>query len=178
VPSEEPGSTAIVVLTPETEPLVGAFYREHSNAGRDGMTPHVTLVVPFVPAGMISDPIDQRLRRVLGRFKAFDYDLHRFEYFESGVLYLAPEPSRPFIDLVLALTAEFPDYPPYEGVHDEVIPHVTVAESQDQELLEGIRSEIEPGLPIVCRAEAATLVERGADLKWRPRASFPLRSLE
>jgi 2'-5' RNA ligase len=178
VPWEEPGSTAIVVLTPEAEPLAGAFYREQSNAGRDGMTPHLTLLVPFVPAQAMNEDVDQRLRRVIGRFEAFDYHLRRFEYFESGVLYLAPEPSRPFVELVLALTAEFPDYPPYEGIHDEVIPHVTVAESENTDLLGRIRSAIEPGLPIVCRAAATTLVERGADLRWRPRASYSLGSLE
>jgi 2'-5' RNA ligase superfamily len=82
VPWEEPGSSAIVVLTPEAEPLAGAFYREQSNAGRDGMTPHVTLLVPFVPAQAMNEDIDQRLRRVIGRFEAFDYHLPRFECFE------------------------------------------------------------------------------------------------
>jgi 2'-5' RNA ligase len=178
VPWEEPGSTAIVVLTPEVEPLAGAFYREHSNAGRDGMTPHVTLIVPFVPAGAISEDIDQRLRRLFECFEPFDYHLRRFEYFESGVLYLAPEPARPFIDLVAALTAECPDYPPYEGLHDEVIPHVTVAERDDPELLGRIRAEVEPRLPIHCRARAVTLVERGPDLRWRSRTSIPLGSLK
>jgi 2'-5' RNA ligase len=178
VPWDAAGSTAIVVLTPEAEPHAGFTYREHSNAGRDGMTPHVTLFVPFVPAGEIDEDIDERLRRVVGRFQAFDYQLRRFEYFERGVLYLAPEPSRPFIDLVLALTAEFPDYPPYEGIYEEVVPHVTVAESQDRELLDRIRSELEPRLPIDCRAEATTIVERGADLRWRRRTSYALGSLE
>jgi 2'-5' RNA ligase len=178
VPLEKPGSTAIVVLTPEAEPLAGAFFREHSNAGRDGMTPHVTLIVPFVPAGAISEDIDQRLRRLFERFEPFDYHLRRFEYFESGVLYLAPEPAQPFIDLVAALTAEFPDYPLYEGLHDEVIPHVTVAERDDPELLGLIRAEVEPRLPIHCRARAVRLVERGPDLRWRPRTSIPLGSLK
>lgn len=165
-------------MTPEVEPLAGAFYREHSNAGRDGMTPHVTLLVPFVPADRIDEDVSYRLDRVFGRFEAFDYHLPRFEYFESGVLYLAPEPTRLFIDLVLALTEAFPDYPPYEGMHDEVIPHVTVVESEDNELIQRIRAEIEPRLPIQCRAEATTLVERGADLRWRPRTSHSLGSVE
>lgn len=165
-------------MTAEAEPLAGAFYREHSNAGRDGMTPHVTLLVPFVPADRIDEDVSDRLDRVFGRFEAFDYHLPRFEYFESGVLYLAPEPTRPFIDLVGALAEEFPDYPPYEGIHNEVIPHVTVAQGDETELIERIRAKIEPRLPIECRAEAATLVERGTDLRWRPRTSHSLGSLE
>jgi 2'-5' RNA ligase len=175
---DAPGSTAIVVLTPEAEPLAGAFYREHSTAGRNGMTPHITLLVPFVPAGLITEDIELRLRGLFSRFDAFDYVLERFERFESGVLYLAPEPAARFVDLVLALTEVFPDYPPYEGVHDDVVPHVTIAESRDPELLARIRCEIEPRLPVACRVEAATLVARGADLRWRPRTAYGLGSLE
>jgi hypothetical protein len=178
VPSDAPGSTAIVVLTPVAEPVIGGFYRRQTAAGRDGMTPHVTLIVPFMPAVQIDTSIEGRLTSLFGRFEAFDYVLRRFEYFESGVLYLAPDPPAPFVDLVMGLAEEFPDYPPYEGVHDDVIPHVTVVESTDLELLEEVRSEIEPRLPIACRAWEATLVERGADLRWRPRTAFPLGALE
>lgn len=176
MPWDAPGSTAIVVLTPEVEGLAGAFYRKYSNAGRDEMSPHVTLVVPFMPADTITEGIERRLRRVFSRFEAFDYVLERFEYFESGVLYLAPEPAARFVDLVLALTGDFPDYPPYEGVHDDLIPHITIVETKDQELLARIRSEIR--LPIACRAAEATLVERGADLRWRPRTAYALGALE
>jgi 2'-5' RNA ligase len=178
VPWDAPGSTAIVVLTPEAQPLAGAFYREHSNAGRDGMTPHVTLIVPFMSASAIAEETDHRLRGLFSRFEAFDFVLRRFECFESGVLYLAPEPAGPFVDLVQALTKAFPDYPPYEGIHVGVIPHVTIAESQDDELLARIRSEIEPQLPIACHSEGPTLVERGADLRWRRRTAFAFGSLE
>jgi hypothetical protein len=63
VPLEEPGSTAIVVLTPEAEPVAGCIYRAHTDAGRDGMTPHVTLVVPFIPAACLGEDVLDRLRR-------------------------------------------------------------------------------------------------------------------
>lgn len=117
-------------MTPELEAVAGSFYREQSAAGRDGMTPHVTLVVPFVPAAGIHEGIENRLRSLFRRFEGFDYHLRRFEYFESAVLWLAPEPPRPFVDLVSAIVEEFPEHPPYEGVHEEVIPHVTVAGEQ------------------------------------------------
>lgn len=142
------------------------------------MAPHVTLLIPFVPAGLIDEAVGRRLRRVLRRFNHFEYALSRFESFDTGVLYLAPEPSRPFVDLALALIREFPDYPPYEGIHDQVIPHVTVSDSDDEELLERIRSEVEPRLPIECDATKVTLVERGTDLRWRARAAIALGSLK
>jgi 2'-5' RNA ligase len=174
VPWEEPGSTAIVVLTPEAEPVAGCFYRAHTDAGRDGMTPHVTLLVPFMPAARLGEDVLHRLRQLFGRFEAFDYHLRRFELFDGGVLYLAPEPPGPFVNLVSALAEEFPEYPPYEGIHEVVIPHVTVADSGDEELHARVRSDVEPRLPVACRAAEATLVERGADLQWRPRDTFPL----
>jgi hypothetical protein len=169
-----PGATAIVVLTPEAEPLVGEMYRLHSQAGADGMTPHVTLLVPFVRSVELDPAVDARLRRVFVAFEPFDYALARLERFKGGILYLAPEPSRPFVGLTNALWREFPDYPPYGGIHDEVVPHATVGESSDQALLARITADIEPHLPLPCRAEAATIVERGADLRWRPRVAFPL----
>jgi 2'-5' RNA ligase len=171
---DEPGATAIVILTHEVEPLIGELYRLHSNAGADGMTPHITLLVPFVRAPQLDAEVDARLRGVLRSREPFDYALVRVERFGSEILYLAPEPSKPFVDLVEALSRAFPDYPPYEGIHDDVIPHTTVADSADEALLERITADLEPRLPIACRAEAATIVERGTDLRWRPRVAFPL----
>lgn len=174
MPWDEPGSTAIVILAREVESLIGRLYGAHANAGRDGMTPHVTLHVPFVPVDRLDDDLLRRLRRLFGRFDGFDYHLRRFERFEGGVLYLAPEPPDPFVSLSSALAEEFPQYPLYEGIHDVVIPHVTVADGGDQELHARIRADAEPGLPVSCRAHEATLVERGADLRWRPRDTFTL----
>ena len=114
------------------------------------------------------------MRGVLRSFQPFDYVLARPERFGSDVLYLAPEPSGPFRDLIKVLSKEFPDYPPYEGAHDDIVPHVTVADNADQQLFERIAAELESQLPLACRAEAATIVERGADFQWRPRAGFPL----
>jgi hypothetical protein len=61
VPSDAPGSTALVVLTAEADAVAGEIYRAHANAGRDGMTPHVTLTVPFVPGDRIDEALERRL---------------------------------------------------------------------------------------------------------------------
>jgi 2'-5' RNA ligase len=174
VPWDAPGSTAIVILTREAEPLVGRLYGAHANAGRDGMTPHVTLHVPFVPADRLDEDVLGRVRRLFGRFEAFDYQLRRFERFDGRVLYLAPEPAGAFVSLSSALIEDFPEYPLYDGIHDAVIPHVTVADGGDEELFARIRADVEPGLPVACRAIEATLVERDANLRWRRRDAFPL----
>jgi 2'-5' RNA ligase len=174
VPFDEPGATAIVVLTPEVEHLIGGVYRLHSKAGSEGMTPHVTLLVPFVSVTELDRDVDARLRRVFGQTEPFDFALVRVDRFGRQILYLAPEPSGPFVGLTNALASEFPGFPPYEGIHDDVVPHVTVADSLDGELLSRITSDLEPQLPVACRAEMATIVVRGNDHRWRLRVGFPL----
>ena len=42
------------------------------------------------------------------------------------VLYLAPEPAAPFVELTQAIAARWPDHQPYGGEFDSVVPHVTV----------------------------------------------------
>lgn len=174
MPWNAPGSTAIVVLAPEADPLIGEIYRLNSRAGADGMTPHVTLLVPFVPAAELDAAVDAGLRTVFASFAPFDYALTRLKRFDGGILYLAPEPSQPFVQLTNALWRTFPDYPPYDGIHDDVVPHVTVAESDDEDLLARITETLQAQLPLGCRAEAATIVERDGDLRWRRRVAFPL----
>lgn len=175
MPWDEPGSTAIVVATPEVESLTGAVYRAHSNAGREGMFPHITLLVPFVPAPKIEVGVEARLRAVLKRFQPFNYELVRLARLaEEGVLYFAPEPAAPFVDLITALCAEFPDHPPYDGIHDTIVPHATVAVSGDARFLDQLAAELEPYVPVAARASEVRLVERGGDMKWRLRTTYPL----
>jgi 2'-5' RNA ligase len=174
VPWDAPGSTAIVVLTPKAEPVTGDWYRAHTKAGGEGMRTHITLHVPFVPAERFDAAVEARLRRVLAQFQPFDFKLVRLERFPDAVLYLAPEPEPPFIELALALQDEVPEYPRYDGAHDVIIPHGTIAVSEDADLLSRIAADVGPHLPIACRADEATIVERGADLRWRPRKAFPL----
>lgn len=178
MPWEAPGSTAIVVLTPEAEPITGEWYRAHSKAGSEGMRPHITLLVPFVPAHLLDAEVDHHVREVLAGVESFNYALERVERWPGGILYLAPEPARPFVDLAHVLMRDFPDYLPYDGIHDEVIPHATVAVSDDKDLLSRIASAVEPQLPIRCRAAEAMIVERGSDLRWRRRSAISLGAVQ
>jgi hypothetical protein len=141
------------------------------------MAPHVTLLVPFVPVRLLDEAVESRVRRVLATHQPFDYWLDRVERWRGGILYLAPQPGVPFVELIEALVAEFPECPPYDGAHDEVIPHATVAVSDDRRLLDRIGQELEPKLPIACRAASVELVERGADGRWSLRRSYPLGSI-
>jgi 2'-5' RNA ligase superfamily len=164
--------TAIVVTVPEAEPAVGALYRTHTNAGRDGMPPHVTLLIPFADSESL--PLAE-VRAVLGGFEPFGFELmelRRFEPRSGPILWLAPQPAARFVELTEALVEAFPEHRPYGGAFDDIVPHLSVAVSRDADLLDGIERDVARALPIAARAEAATIVERVAG-RWRPRTTVP-----
>jgi hypothetical protein len=170
--------TALVVPVPEAEPLVGPLRRLHTVGGAAGMPPHITLVYPF--AGAITEGILRRLGDVLAGFPVFDLTMsetHRLEWTGETVLSLRPDPSKPFVAMTEAIVAEFPEYPPYGGIFDEIVPHLTAAISTDLALLDRLESELAAGLPLVASVEAAGLFEPTPD-GWRLHTRLELARAE
>lgn len=158
-----PNRTALIVPVPEAEPAVGALRFAHDGTAALGVPAHVTILVPFAPPG---DVDESALEELFARFSAFNFALTRVERSDAGLVWLAPRPSLPFVDLTAAVWQRWPDYPPYEGVYDEVIPHLTVSKQP-------IDVQIE--LPIACRAREVVLIEeREEDGRWTARRAFPL----
>lgn len=71
-----------------------------------------------------------------------------------------------------ALNAAFPEHPPYGGVFDEIVPHLTIAHG-DLPLLAGIERELRASLPVRVRVERAWLLQE-TPAGWRRRTAFPL----
>jgi 2'-5' RNA ligase len=165
-------TSAVVVHVPEAEPLVGGWRRAHTYDAPLGMPAHVTLVYPFVPRAEVAQA-EPRLAELVARHDAFDATFARTARFPD-VLYLEPEPPGRFLDLTAAIAAAWPEHPPYEGVHETVVPHLTVAESEDAGLLDSIAAEVEPQLPIRQRVEAASLFVEGDDGRWRAHGRLAL----
>lgn len=165
--------TAIVVSVAGVSPAVDLAQRAHTRAGRDGLGPHVTLLYPFADSSAVDVA---RVREVVARVAAFEFRLVALRVFEQEprVLYLAPEPERPFRELTAALAEAFPEHPPYGGAHPHPIPHATVAVADDATLAE-VEAELVPALPLTARADEAILVARGDDGRWRLRDRLPLR---
>ena len=83
--------------------------------------------------------------------------------------------AEPFSRLTEAIVERWPDYPPYEGIHETVIPHLTVAYGDDA-LLAEVEADVTPKLPIEAHvAEAVLLEELELDVRWAERDRFPLR---
>jgi hypothetical protein len=57
-----------------------------------------------------------------------------------------------------ALVVAFPDTPPYGGMFDDIIPHLSVADQDDFDLLAEIETDVKQHLPIVATARQVELV--------------------
>lgn len=134
------------------------------------MPPHVTLIFPFADSAE-ADELLEPLGRVFGAFAPFEIALRQTARF-PGLLYLRPEPAEPFVAITEALVNAFPDFPPYAGEFAEIIPHVTVAQGED-EVLAAAEQELGAQLPVKSRVERAWLVEDAAG-GWRRHTAFPL----
>ena len=146
--------------------------------GPAGVPGHVTLLYPFVPPALIDRGVLAAVAEVIGAASAFDVrfrNVRRWEPSEGapeGVVWLEPDPSGPFNELTRALFAAFPGYPPYGGMHDETIAHVSLA-AVDRRHQEAVEADARRWLPFRRRVGAATLIVEGANGRWRTRARFP-----
>jgi 2'-5' RNA ligase len=167
--------TAIVIAVAESDPIVERWIREHTTAGADGMPPHITLLYPFVDSSQYAAKLGAHVEDVLrgAEVMPIRFALARTAYFhgDPGTLYLAPEPAALFTALTDALAREFPAHPPYGGIHQEVIPHLTVAQSKDLDLLSRIEDDVSEHLPVEAFVTEAQLMER-APQGWRVRREF------
>ena len=168
------GATAIVVPVPEAEPVIGRWRRRYTDDGADGMPAHVTLLYPFTDAAALVAGRIREAREVMASFAPVAFTFRELGSFPGSptILYLGPEPDAPFREMTEALVARFPEHRPYGGIHEDVIPHVTVAAADDERVLEEVRAEVGKGLPIACYAAEAALMQY-ADDGWRRLAPLP-----
>ena len=154
---------ALVVPFDGLAPVVDEL-RERTCASKPshGMPPHVTLLVP-APGDV------EAIAEVLFAFAAFEVVFAHVDRF-PGTMWLAPEPAQPFVRMIEALLQRFPDYPPYGGSFKDIVPHLTVAQTEFDEAV----STLEPWLPLSTRAERAVLLEQVQTAHWREVATFEL----
>jgi hypothetical protein len=137
---------------------------EHSAGARPshGIPPHVTLLSPCAP-----DP--EGIAVVLEEATTFDVEFREVRRF-PGVVYLAPEPAEPFVELTRAVWRRFPDWPPYAGAHSTITPHLTVAWGAR---LDEAEAHVGARLPLRGRAQEAVLLRRIEPDRWEQAARFP-----
>ena len=164
--------TALVIVVPEAEPLVSEWRAQYDWSAQHGVPAHITLLYPFAPTERIDGELLRQLRELFGSEAEISFELARVARFPE-VAWLAPEPSEPFKALTDLIAARFPDYPPYEGAHDVVIPHLTVAEG-GTELQDRVEAAVSGNLPIRAHAGHVTFLFEDDDGLWHEAHRFPL----
>jgi 2'-5' RNA ligase len=164
--------TALIVAVPEAEPLVGEWRAKHDWSAQYGVPAHITLLFPFMPQELVDEKLLDDLRNLFAAQSAFTYRLARVRRFPD-VAWLAPEPAEPFTELTALIASHYPDYPPYEGIHDVVIAHLTVAEG-DVDLQDAVDNALTPHLPIEAAATEVTMIVEDDAGRWSAGERFRL----
>ena len=171
----DPTESAVVVNVPVADPVVGEHRERLDEAASWGVPAHVTVLYPFLPPAEIDDAILAVLGRAVATVPRFEAEWTHTAWFDERVLWVAPDPAEPFQALTAAVVREFPDYPPFGGQYDTVIPHLTVGNGAPlEDLLAAERvvtSKLPFGMPVSHVQVLAGTREVGS---WRMLAEFPL----
>jgi 2'-5' RNA ligase len=138
-----------------------------------GVPAHITLLDPFMPRGSISAAIIERVRQIVADEPTFPFTLAGVGRWRN-VVYLAPEPAEPFSRLTSALAAAFPEYPPYGGAFDVVVPHLTIAADAPESYLAAAEHALPQMLPFRAVAREAWLIGHEPASGSAILARFPL----
>ncbi|WUU43352.1 2'-5' RNA ligase family protein [Streptomyces sp. NBC_00659] len=141
-------------------------------AVRSGMPAHVTVLFPFLPESRFDCDTLAAIDAILGRHKPFEARFERFGRF-PGILYLAPEPATSFRALTEAIVDSWPETPPFGGEFAEIVPHLTIAQGQDDTVLDKAEADLRVRLPVVSRVASVDLLVHDGS-RWQQRASFAL----
>jgi len=166
--------TALICRVPEAERYIAHYRQRFDPSARRNVPAHVTILYPFMAPELIDADVLATLQRIAGSVPCFDYRMIRTQRFPVA-LYLDPEPGAPFSALTDGIFRAFPDYPPFDGKFDTVVPHVTVAHG-DEPLLCEIEVELRialPGAGVAARCSEVVLIENSSG-RWEQMHAFAL----
>ncbi|MFF9344903.1 2'-5' RNA ligase family protein [Streptomyces sp. NPDC014773] len=166
------GQTALIVRVPEAEPSVSKWRERFDPSARAGVPAHVTVLFPFLDESRIDALVHSALADVLGSHPAFYLRFERCGRL-PGVSYLVPEPGTELRQLTEAIAARWPEAPPYGGRFAEIVPHLTIAQGQEDAVLEDIEADLTDRLPFTSPVSSVELIVHDG-MKWQERASFTL----
>jgi 2'-5' RNA ligase len=167
--------TGLIVRVAEAEPRVRSLRERFHPVARLGVPAHITLLFPFMPPEHVTQDVLGQVRAALAGASAFDFALSKLGRF-ALTAYLAPEPADPFIALTQSLAQMFPQFPPFGGEFENIVPHLTIAHGDaadadlaDKEMSDSIRRDG----PIAAHCNAVELLENASGV-WKPMHVFAL----
>ncbi|MGW2838579.1 2'-5' RNA ligase family protein [Streptomyces sp. NPDC001493] len=170
------GQTALVVRIPEAEPCVGRWRERFDPSARAGVPAHITVLFPFLDESRTDASVHSALADVLGSHPAFDLRFERCGRL-PGVLCLDPDPDTRLIRLTEAIADRWPEAPSYRGRFAGIVPHLTVAQGQDEAVFEQVEADLSGRLPFTAHVSSVELIVHDGTA-WRERASFALGDRE
>jgi 2'-5' RNA ligase len=147
----------------------------HGGAAR--VPAHLTVLYPFVAPSAITAATIADVAEAVATVSAFDCEFCATRWFGEEVVWLAPRPDEPFRALTRAVSAAFPDYPPYGGAYDDVVPHLTVGDRLPGGVAElrAAEADVLRQLPIRARISRVWLmIGHASPGSWHAVAELPL----
>jgi 2'-5' RNA ligase superfamily len=164
-------SESAIVVRIRVPAAIDRLRRTHDRSARLGVPAHVTILYPFVDGAELTPEIREKVNSIAGGFRAFEVVFASAARW-PGVVYLEPQPTSRFSALIDICAAAFPEHPPYAGTIDEVIPHLTVAET-DSGPLDEILAAARLSVPFEATADSLEVLAEGADGRWQRRWRLP-----
>jgi 2'-5' RNA ligase len=167
-----PGRSAVIVPIVLPSRLAALRSARDQLAAR-GVPAHVTILFPFLPVTALTPAIRSDLARLAARQVPFSAGFRRVEV-RDAMVWLVPDDQRPFLDLTDAVATRWPDHPPYGGIHDTLIPHLTLLETTDGPTRGAARAAAVDVGPFEMTVRELTVITENASGTWQTRWHLPL----
>ena len=128
----------------------------------------MTVLYPFLPVPALTPAVRSALAGIAAGIEPFDVTFRTVRRFDDGLVWIEPEPAEPFHRLTAAVAACWPDHPPYGGIFDEVVAHLTVAEADEPVALAEAEAAARRALPLTARADRLELWRQDDERRWHP----------
>ena len=166
--------TALICRVPEAERYIAHYRQRFDPSARRNVPAHVTILYPFMAPQLIDAGVLATLQGIADSVPCFNYRMAETRRFPVA-LYLAPDPDESFAALTDGVFRAFPDFPPFEGKFETVVPHITVAHG-DEPLLCEIEVELRialSGAGVRARCSELVLIENSSG-RWEQMHVFRL----
>jgi hypothetical protein len=167
-----PARTAVIVQV-ELPPELAALRDAHDPMAARGVPPHVTVLFPFLPAAALDSTVLNDLRRLVAATPKFTANFARAERLRE-LVWLLPHVQDPFLRLTAAVYDRWPQHPPYEGLIEELVAHLTVVESGEAPILDRAFRVAQRVLPFQASVSELALIEEDEAGMWHHKWSVPL----
>jgi len=158
----------LIIPFPAVDEVVAAWRTRCDPSAPLGVPAHVTVHLPWLPEALVDSGVLNDLDAMVASVPRFEVAFRRVGWFEREVLWLDPEPNDRFMSLITASLRQWPDYPPFGGQFDTVVPHLTVGMARGGEL-DQVAAEVAAVLPIRDVASQVWWITRHGLDRWRIR---------